>query len=245
MNQNTAFPMQQPRSSSGIFARVDWAEFGAMVGMLVVVMLLWSTVVIYPLKILVVFFHELSHGLTALITGGSIVEIAMVAEEGGHCVTAGGNGFLITSAGYLGSLIWGAAILIFAARTKYDKEILTALGVLMIAVALIYVRPLAGFGFVFSIACGAAMVVIARVLGGRISDILLRIIGLTSCMYAVLDIKSDIIDRDGLQSDAWQLSQNVGLPVWFWGFLWIAIAIAGALGALIVASRGEASREAD
>ena len=243
MNQNSAFPTQPSRPSPGILSRIDWAEFGGMVGMLLVIMFLWSTVLVYPLKVLVVFFHELSHGLAAILTGGSIVEIAMVAEEGGHCVTAGGNNFIITSAGYLGSLVWGAAILITASRTKYDRQILTGLGVLMIAVAVIYVRPLMGFGFVFSAVSGAAMIVVARLLGGRVSDILLRLIGLTSCMYVVLDIKSDVLDRPELKSDAWHLSQTVGLPVWFWGFLWIAIAIAGAVAALIVASRGEASGE--
>ena len=55
---------------------------------------------------------------------------------------------------------------------------------------------------------------------------------------------SDIIDRPDLKSDAWQLGQYTGLPVWFWGFLWIAIAIAGAAAALVVASRGEERGEA-
>ena len=46
------------------------------IGLLVLaVVLLWGTWRIDPLKILVFFFHELSHGLAATLTGGSIVEI--------------------------------------------------------------------------------------------------------------------------------------------------------------------------
>ena len=67
----------------------------------------WDTIIIYPLKILTVFFHELSHALAAIVTGGKVLEIVLVPEQGGHCLIAGGNGFLVSSAGYLGSLIWG------------------------------------------------------------------------------------------------------------------------------------------
>ena len=51
--------------------------------------------------------HEVSHGLAALATGGSIKEIQIVQQEGGHAITAGGSRFWTLTAGYLGSLIVG------------------------------------------------------------------------------------------------------------------------------------------
>ena len=45
----------------------------------VIVFMLWGTPVVYPLKILVVFMHELSHGLAAVFTGGSIEAISLSA----------------------------------------------------------------------------------------------------------------------------------------------------------------------
>ena len=45
------------------------------------------------LKILVVFFHELSHGLAAIGSGGEIDHIEVVAREGGVCYTRGGSRF--------------------------------------------------------------------------------------------------------------------------------------------------------
>ena len=42
---------------------------------------LWDTPVIYPLKIFVVLLHEISHGIAALATGGSIERITLDAEQ--------------------------------------------------------------------------------------------------------------------------------------------------------------------
>ncbi|MFV1959099.1 MAG: M50 family metallopeptidase, partial [Planctomycetota bacterium] len=46
---------------------------------LLAVGLLWNTWLVWPLKILVVFFHEMGHGLAAVLTGGRIVEIRLEA----------------------------------------------------------------------------------------------------------------------------------------------------------------------
>jgi len=97
---------------------INLAEVGMLLAIMVVAWLLWDTVLILPLKILVVFFHELSHGLMAIVTGGEIVRIEVVRQEGGLCVTQGGNRFLTLSAGYVGSLCWGGLLLVLAARSR-------------------------------------------------------------------------------------------------------------------------------
>ena len=191
--------------------------------------LLWSTWLVYPLKILVVFFHELSHGLAAILTGGSIVEIQLQKEQGGVCITQGGNRFLILSAGYLGSLLFGGAILLLAARSRNDKRITGTLGAILIAVTLLFVRPWLGFGMLFGLGTGAALILAALYLGKRGNDWLLQTVGLTSCLYALLDIKSDILDRPELRSDARMLAELTGIPTVLWGILWLAVALSTTL----------------
>ena len=78
-------------------------------------LLLWGTFVVYPFRLFVVFLHEISHGLAAVATGGSIVSIGLSFDEGGVCLTRGGWPFLILNAGYLGSLSWGALFLLLGA----------------------------------------------------------------------------------------------------------------------------------
>ncbi len=56
---------------------------------------------------------------------------------------------------------------------------------------------------------------------------LLLTLGLTSALYAILDIKSDVLDRPELASDAHMLAELTGVgTTTMWGVLWITIAIA-------------------
>ncbi len=222
---------------SRIKTSIDWQSVILLLGLAAVVGVLWDTPVVYPLKILVVFFHELSHGLMAILTGGEVVEIQVVAQQGGHCITRGGSRVLTLSAGYLGSLVWGGVILSLAARTRWDRTIAVVLGALLLGVTAVFVRPFASFGFGFGVASSLALLLCGLKLSERVCDLVLRLIGLTSCLYAVLDIKSDILDRPGLRSDAAMLSEVTGMPTTFWGVLWISIAVVSALAFLLFASR--------
>ena len=219
------------------FRGFQWTQMLGLMIIMAAVIFLWNSWIVYPLKILVVFFHELSHGLMAVITGGSIKKIELVAQQGGKCWTAGGNRFLVVSAGYLGSLAMGGVILVLAARTRYDKMITTVIGGLMILIALLFVRPIIGFGFLFSFITGVAMVLTGRYMPEDVNDFILKVIGLTSCLYAVLDIKSDVLDRPYLYSDARMLAELTHLPTMFWGLLWITIATIAAVFFLLLACK--------
>lgn len=185
---------------------------------------LWNTPVVYPLKLFVVLLHELSHGVAAIATGGRIEAIALTAQEGGVCVCPGGNAFLTLSAGYLGSLGLGA-LLIEASRLRGrgPRLALAATGAAVLGLALLFVRNV--FGFVFGLAFGLTLAACARVLPTRVTPPILVTLGLTSCLYALLDIKSDVIDRSWLQSDARLLADLTGIPTVGWGILWIGLAI--------------------
>jgi len=220
---------------------IDWQSVILLLGLAAAVGVLWETPVVYPLKILVVFFHELSHGLMAILTGGEIVEIQVVAEQGGHCITRGGSRVLTLSAGYLGSLVWGGVILTLAARTRWDRTIAVVLGGLLLSVTATFVRPFLSFGFGFGVASSLALLLLGLKLSERVCDLVLRLIGLTSCLYAVLDIKSDILDRPGLRSDAAMLAEVTGMPTTFWGVLWISVAVITGIAFLLFASRQQKS----
>ncbi|MDE0469793.1 MAG: M50 family metallopeptidase [Candidatus Poribacteria bacterium] len=185
---------------------------------------LWNTLFVYPLKIFVVFMHEVSHGLAAVATGGRILEIQINPQQGGHALTQGGSRFWTLTAGYLGSLLWGGVILLLAARTRFDKAISILIGFGMVAISI-------GFGestftYLFGIGFGVALIAIGFYLPEAVNDWVLRIIGVTSCLYAILDIKSDVLDRSNLRSDARMLSEVTGIATEIWGALWILIAIA-------------------
>lgn len=194
-----------------------------LLGLLGAVVLLWDTWLIYPLRLLVVFFHELSHGLTAIATGGEISHIEIVAQEGGVCYTRGGSRFLTLSAGYLGSLLWGGGIYYLAAATRRDRALMMALGGLVLIITVLYLRN--PFGFGFALATGLVMIGAAQKLPEMVNDLALRLIGMTSMIYAPLDIIDDIIRRPNIPSDAYMLAQEIGGTAQFWGGVWLIISV--------------------
>ena len=210
---------------------------GGIILIFVAVTLLWNTPVVYPLKIFVVFMHEISHGIAAMATGGKIVEIVVVSQEGGHAITRGGSPFWTLTAGYLGSMIWGGLILLLAARARLDNTLSVIIGIGMIVVSVLYLRNL--FGLLFGIGFGAALLISGKFLNKSVNRWILQVIGVTSCLYAILDIKSDILDRAHLRSDARMLAEMTKLPTLFWGVLWILLAIAGTILFLYVAGGGK------
>jgi hypothetical protein len=186
--------------------------------------LLWTTPFVFPLKVFVVLLHEISHALAALATGGTVERIVLHADEGGATWTRGGNAFLILSAGYLGSLLWGLALIeVAGSRPKRARAALIALGVFVLGVAALYVRNM--FGFLFAACFGAALIVAALRLRPKGVAIVLLGLGLTSALYALLDIRSDIIARPHLRSDARMLAELTAVPTLVWGVAWGAIAL--------------------
>lgn len=203
----------------GLFKR-----YIALLLIFIAIVLLWNTLVIYPLKIFVVFMHEVSHGLAAIATGGSIVKIEINQHEGGLALTRGGSRFWTLSAGYLGSLLWGGVILLLAARTRLGKVVSVFIGIGMVAITIGFGSDM--FTYLFGIGFGVVLILLGLFLPEVVNDWILRIIGITSCLYAILDIKSDVLDRSNLRSDARMLAEETELlTTEIWGLLWIVIAI--------------------
>lgn len=185
---------------------------------------LWDTAIIYPLKIFVVLLHEVSHAAAAVATGGSVERILLDIHQGGATYTRGGNAFITLSAGYLGSLLWGGLFVVLAFnRWLKPRWILGGVGGAVLLLTLFLVRNLFGFGF--GILFAAGLLAVARYLGQGVNRALLLGLGLTSALYAILDIKSDVLDRPHLASDAAMLAEMTGIPTAAWGFLWIGIAL--------------------
>jgi len=84
------------------------------------------------------FFHEISHGLAALLTGGSIHNISLNFNGSGVCTTSGGIHFIVTFAGYAGSAIWGLLIYRVAnTLSPKSSKIMVAVMVSMLVVTLV------------------------------------------------------------------------------------------------------------
>jgi hypothetical protein len=54
-----------------------------------VIFMLWNTGLVYPLRLLIVFLHELSHAAATILTGGSVLEFNIATDESGHVISLG------------------------------------------------------------------------------------------------------------------------------------------------------------
>jgi hypothetical protein len=192
-------------------------------GIAALALLLWDSFVVYPFRIFVVFLHEISHGLAAVLTGGSIESIGLSFDEGGVCRTRGGWPFLILNAGYLGSLFWGATFLVLGERRRRSRTVIGLVGAFTLMATVLYVRTLFGFGY--GLLAGGALLAVAARLRPAVSEVLLAAIGATSALYAVWDIASDVLFRHANASDAAGLAQLTGIPAIVWGVAWIVVSV--------------------
>lgn len=204
-------------------------------GIAVVLAFAWQTEFVAPLKILIVFFHEASHLLMALLTGAEVLEMRIVPNQGGSVLSRGGWPFLIASAGYLGSLLIGASLLLLATLTHWDRWVVGAMAALLAWLTLVYMKG--GYGLAFGFSTAGVLALLAWKAPHRLNDILLRVIGLVSLAYVPLDIWSDTLARSHLLSDARILANNYGGATWLWGGLWLVISVVVVIGTLLICLR--------
>lgn len=199
-------------------------SFVILVISVLAIFILWRYPIVAPLKILVVFFHEASHALATIITGGKVHEMIVEVNQSGHVLSSGGSRFLIASAGYLGSLLWGVLIYSAASMSRYDKVIMVLLGGVLLLITGIFIKN--GSGMLFGMGTGLVMMAAAYFLSHANNDILLRIIGISNMLYVPYDIYDDTIRRAGsIKSDATNIAEAFGGTTLMWGIIWVVISL--------------------
>lgn len=218
---------------------LPWAagrRVGALPAILITVAaltLLWDTWLVWPLKLICVFFHEISHGMAAVLTGGSIGAILLESNESGRTMAIGGSRFLVLNAGYVGSCLWGCGIILASSYARRDRLITSLLGAFIGFITLWYVRS--PFGFFFGALTTAGLLWCSKRLSDEQNDLALKVIGGACCLYVIPDIWSDVVTRS-CNSDARMLSREYFGPRLMWGLAWIGASVA-ALAATLKRSR--------
>lgn len=215
-----------------------WLETAILVVLVFLILYLWDSWAVYPLKMLVVFFHELSHAAMAVATGGELLEINLSPEQGGMTKTSGGIPELILTAGYLGSLICGGALMVLASRTGASRLLMMFLGAMILITGSVFVRPVMGFGFLYCMAAGFGCLLAAMYWNAWANGMLLKVIGLTSCLYVIPDIQRDgAALGTGFPSDAEQLAALTNIPRLVWVSIWVVLALVLTALFLLMATR--------
>src|ERR1041384_6042485 len=81
----------------------------------------------YPFRIFVTFIHEGGHALAALLTGNAVESLSVATNASGETYTSQGGVFsqmLVASSGYLGSMAFGAALLVMIRKAIAARVVL-------------------------------------------------------------------------------------------------------------------------
>ncbi|NJL33534.1 MAG: hypothetical protein HC893_06335 [Chloroflexaceae bacterium] len=116
--------------------------------------------IFYPFHLFGTFIHELSHGLAAILTGGEFRRFRVDYDLSGRAWSAGGIGWIISSAGYVGSALFGGFLMIITAHAVSARTVLALLGVALGVLCLIFVRN--WFGIFSGLAIAGLLILAAE-----------------------------------------------------------------------------------
>src|SRR3954470_24116268 len=141
---------------SSILADQDHKErLALLAGIALASIVLWQTSVgsllLYPFTILATWFHEMGHGIAAMLTGRAFERLLIYADGSGVALSLRpADGYRLTDAlvaasGPLGPAIAGAALILASRSPAATRYALAALGAALIASTLIWVRSPTGW----------------------------------------------------------------------------------------------------
>jgi hypothetical protein len=220
----------------------------------VISIVLWfipfAELVTYPFRIFVTFIHEGGHAIAALLTGNSVESLSIATNASGETYTSQGgtlSQMFVASAGYLGSMAFGAMLLVLIRKAIAARVVLLGSAVLVFALTLIYglIKPaLSGVvssALPFTILAGTiltlGLIAVARYASARVTTFFVSFLAVQCILNALLDLKTVFFlstpFAPSVPTDAVNMANATGIPAFVWAVVWIGIAV----GILAVAMR--------
>ena len=195
---------------------------------------------IYPFTILTTWFHEMGHGLAALLLGHGFEQLVIYADGSGYAESAfyGAPGVLssalIAAGGPIGPVMAGSALILASAREKYWQPALLVLAGVMALSVLVWVRSVTGW-IVLPLLAGALGYIAWRG-ADWLKQFSLQFLGVVGAMSMFRDwdylfSESAFVGGRMMPSDTGAIEEALLLPHWLW-----AAMIVGVSGLMIGAS---------
>jgi hypothetical protein len=187
----------------------------------------------YPLVLLSTIAHEMGHGVTGALLGGSFESFRMEWDASGVALVSGVGGriarALVSAGGLLGPAVAAALGFVFAREPRRAKIFLTVLGALFLLAALCVVRSVAGW--VMVPAFGALFLYLGRKARPDVAQLALAFLSvqLSLSVFSRGDYLFTQFAGSG-PSDVANISSMLFLPYWFWGLLCGGVSLAVLLG---------------
>ena len=208
--------------------------------------LLWfvpyAEVLTYPFRIFVTFIHEGGHALAALVTGNSVEGLSIAMNASGETYTTQGgliSQMLVSSAGYIGSMAFGALLLVLIRKAVAARVVLLCSGLLIFGLTIVFglLKPLLSgaavsgipFTFVAGTLLSVGLVLVARFASGRAASFFVSFLAVQCILNALLDLKTVFFLSSpfapSVPTDAVNMANATGIPPLFWAVIWIALSL--------------------
>jgi hypothetical protein len=200
----------------------------------------YAWVLSYPFQLFVTFIHEGGHALAAVLTGNSVQSLSVSLDTSGLTETLIPQGgffsrMLISSAGYVGAIAFGALLLWLVRKRVKARFVLVGSAVIIAGLTGVFgfLVPLKNFSFgsisLFTIVSGAlitaGLLVAAKYLGPRERNFLVSFLAVQCVLDALFSLRDLLylsIATDA-PTDAKNMEVLTGVPSIFWGLFWAAV----------------------
>lgn len=194
----------------------------------------YGRLILYPFTILGTWFHEMGHGLTALILGGNFHKLELfpdgsgVAYWSGDVFLGGIGASMVAFGGPIGPTIFGSLFMLGSKELKRTRIILLILSLFMIASVIIWVRTLFGAGILLII--GALIMLIALKSNEKFCKYTLQFLAVQCFLSLYLSIDylfscSGASEFGVYYSDTCHIQKYLYLPYWFWASLIVGFSV--------------------
>lgn len=207
----------------------------------------YAEYLVYPIRLFVTFIHESSHALIAVLTGGSVQSLSISSDGSGMVYSAPSGLFgalLTSSAGYIGTTVFGVLMLFLIRRNFSPHKLLTALGIFvgMMTVVFAVISPIFNFlslqvafsNVLFTVIAGiflaSALISLGLFSGLRLANFAVAFLAVQCLLNSLSDLKTvfflnaPLIGSD-IQTDAANMAAATGIPGFMWVIIWIGISL--------------------
>ena len=178
----------------------------------------------YPLMLLSTLAHEMGHGITAMLVGGSFHRFQMWPDGSGVAVWSGEVGplrrALVAAGGLVGPAVAAGVGFAVGRTIRGARGALNGLAVILALALLLVVRNVFGFVFVALVLGGCFLV--ARKASGEVAQLVLIFVAvqLALSVFSRGDYLFTPVAETAtgvMPSDVGQMAAALWLPYWVWG----------------------------
>ncbi len=213
--------------SSALAVDRTWARWLSLAALALVLIGLWQVPwlgwLVYPFRLFGTFVHELSHGLAAIVTGGEFLRFRVEPDLSGVATTAGGWRWVVASAGYVGSAVFGGVLLALHARLLSARALLIGLAVMFALLCLLFLRNLFGVGAALGLTAVLLLAGLKLPAGAR--DGLVDVLALQLILdgYGSLFTVFLLSSSEQVRTDAHTMAAMTWLPASIWAVMWAVL----------------------